>query len=102
MASFGKLVQGLHLAHDQEMVRDGEDLHGQELVETLEEGMVYELKGVEQQMAVVSAQMEVVLGLYQCRVVLTLACQLEERGYSEYMENKGGCSVKGEKPEEAD
>jgi hypothetical protein len=35
-------------------------------------------------------------------VVLTLAYQLEERGYSEYMENKGGCSVKGEKPEEAD
>lgn len=58
MASFDKLVQALHLAHDQEMVRDGKDLHGQELVETLEEGMVYELKGVEQQMAVVSAQME--------------------------------------------
>lgn len=31
-----------------------------------------------------------------------MAYQLEERGCSEYMENKGGCSVKGEKPEEAD
>lgn len=53
-ASFDKLVQGLRLVHDWEMVRDGEDLHGQ----GLEEGMVYELWGMEQQMAVVNAQME--------------------------------------------
>lgn len=57
LASFDKLVH-LHSAHGQEMVRDGEELHGQELVEKLEEGVVYELKRVEQQMAVVSAQME--------------------------------------------
>lgn len=57
-ASFDKLVQGLHLAHDWEMVMDGEDLHGQGLVEMLEEGMVYELVGMEQRMAVVNAQME--------------------------------------------
>lgn len=57
-ASFDKLVQGLRLVHDLEMVRDGEDLHGQGLVEMLEEGMVYELGGMEQQMAVVNAQME--------------------------------------------
>jgi hypothetical protein len=35
-------------------------------------------------------------------VVLALAYQLEERGYSEYMENKGVCLVKGEKPEEGE
>lgn len=57
-ASFDKLVQGLRLVHDWGMVRDGEDLHGQGLVEMLEEGMVYELGGMEQQMAVVNAQME--------------------------------------------
>jgi len=35
-------------------------------------------------------------------VVLALAYQLEERGYSEHMENKGVCLVKGEKLGEGD
>ena len=55
MASFDKLVQGLYLGHELELVREGEDPQDQELVEMLEEHMVHELEGMEQQMAVVSA-----------------------------------------------
>ena len=52
LASFEKRIHGLVLENDCGLVRAGEDLHVQELVESLEKGI---LEGKEQQMALVNA-----------------------------------------------
>ena len=52
LASFEKRIHGLFLENDCGLVRAGEDLHVQELVESLEKGI---LEGKEQQTALVNA-----------------------------------------------